>query len=101
MMLKKIKFIKDCSVESQGEVEQSFKAGEIVQLSVPSARRWLRRNLAVEIMGVQADAPKKSVDRGGKPIVKKRTVKKRKPPITAEVGGDKEAPVTNTEASSE
>lgn len=82
-MKMKIKFIEDCSIEAQGEIEQSFKAGEVAELSMSSARRWLRRNLATEVM---AEAPKKSAP---KPAVKKRAA-----PITSS-GGEKQAPVTS------
>ena len=97
-MMKKIKFLKDCEIEAQGVIVQSFKAGEIVELSMGSARRWLRRNLATEVLGKAKPPKSKAVDRGGKPIVTSNPpAKKRKPPITSASGGDKQAPITSTE----
>lgn len=48
----KVKFTKDEVVEDHlGNIVQSFQAGEVVELSTASARRWIRRNSAFEFYG--------------------------------------------------
>ena len=80
-MLKKIKFINTQTVEAQGEIVQTFNAGEVYEMEVSSARRWLRRNMATEVQGKAA--PKKSQPEVEKPVVKPKRKYVRKPPITA------------------
>jgi hypothetical protein len=81
-MMKKIKFIEDCEVEAQGQVLQSFKAGQVVELSHASARRWIRRNKAVEVQGGAAK-PAATKSAAKKRAPKKAAAKKRKPANTA------------------
>lgn len=101
-MKMKIRFNADRTVEAQGEVVETYKAGEIYELSASSARRWLRRGLATEVQGSakKPAAPKSEP----KPVEKPAPViGKRKPPITATAGAEKEQPVTaksDTESSS-
>ena len=83
-MMKKIKFLETQTVEAQGVVTQTFNAGEVYELSMSSARRWLRRNVATEVQGSVKPAPKKRK----KPVVVEKKVDtaddfKRKPPITS------------------
>jgi hypothetical protein len=60
MISEKIKFLKDREVEAQGEVIASFKAGQVYEMPVPSARRWIRRGVA-EVYAADAPAkPKKT-----------------------------------------
>lgn len=47
----KVKFLEECKVEAQGEIVQTFKAGEVYELGNASAQRWMRRNLATEVTG--------------------------------------------------
>jgi len=55
----KIKFLSDRVVEAQGEVVMRFSAGEVYELSESSARRWIKRNVATEVIGkVAKSAPK-------------------------------------------
>lgn len=81
----RIKFIEDRDVEAQGEIVDSFKAGEIYELSASSARRWIRRKAAVEVQGsVKPARPKSRPKR--KPAVKKaaseeKALPHRDPPI--------------------
>jgi hypothetical protein len=60
MINEKIKFLKDREVESQGEVVASFKAGEVYELPVPSARRWIRRGVAAPYVDDTPVKPKKT-----------------------------------------
>jgi len=55
----KIKFLKDREIEAQGVIVQRFKAGEVYELERPSAMRWLRRNVAVEVQGAVTPPKKK------------------------------------------
>lgn len=55
----KIKFLKDREIEAQGVIVQRFKAGEIYELERPSAMRWLRRQVAVEVQGAVTPPRKK------------------------------------------
>ena len=79
----KIKFKEDREVEAQGKIVNTFKAGEIYELSASSARRWLRRGLATEVTGKAAPKRKPAP----KPAVKKAAPKSdtltREPPITS------------------
>jgi len=48
----RIQFTEDREVRNHlGVVEQSFRAGQVVELSTASARRWLRRHAAFEVNG--------------------------------------------------
>jgi hypothetical protein len=67
---KKIKFLIDVEIESQGEISFKAKAGEVVELSAASANHWLKRNKAA--LHIQAK-PKPVID---KPTETKTTVKK-------------------------
>ena len=80
-MLKKIKFINTQTVEAQGEIVRTFNAGEVYEMEVSSARRWLRRNMATEVQGKAV--PKKSQSEAAEPVVKPKRKYVRKPPITA------------------
>ena len=79
----KIKFLKDRAVEAQGVIVQTFKAGEVYELSASSAKRWIRRNLATEVIGKAVPKRKPA----SKPAVKKAapqsTTLEREPPITS------------------
>lgn len=46
----KIKFTKPVKVISQGIIKVNYKAGDTADLPPPSARKWLRRDAAVEIV---------------------------------------------------
>lgn len=70
----KVQFLADTEVrDHRGLVEQSFGAGEVVELSTASARRWIRRNKAVEFLGEAAAVvkpvvpPAETGDHGGSP----------------------------------
>jgi len=76
-MMRKIKFLSTQTVEAQGEIVKTFNAGEVYELEYASARRWLRRNVATEVMGKAV--PEKS--KPEKPVAKRKYV--RKPPITS------------------
>jgi hypothetical protein len=78
-MKKKIQFLTTQTVEAQGEIVKTFNAGEVYELELSSAKRWLRRNVATEVL---AEAPKK---RGPKPAPKPVVEQKftRKPPVTS------------------
>jgi hypothetical protein len=87
-MMKKIKFLSTQKVEAQGEISQVFKVGEVYELSIASARRWVRRNVATEVLGSVKPAPKKRKPAATKPIVAEKKVETaaeftRKPPITS------------------
>ena len=104
-MMKKIKFLETQTVEAQGVVTQTFNAGEVYELSMSSARRWLRRNVATEVQGSVKPTPKK---RKPKPVTATKTVAdvnelKRKPPITSndKPETEKPAPVTSATTASE
>ena len=75
----KIQFIKTQEVEAQGEIVKTFNAGEIYELSIASAKRWIRRNVATEVQGAVKPVLKKSEPE--KPVVKRKYV--RQPPITS------------------
>ena len=98
-MMKKIKFLSTQTVEAQGNVVQTFNAGEVYELSMSSARRWLRRNVATEVQGSVKPAPVKSKPEA---VVKPKRKYTRKPPITSSDKPDTEkpAPITSTEATS-
>jgi hypothetical protein len=49
MIFEKVKFTEDREVEAQGKIVKVFKAGEVYELPVPSARHWLKRNAAVRV----------------------------------------------------
>lgn len=82
----KILFTKNSTVEAQGQIVQTFKAGEVYELSASSARRWIRRNAATEVQGSVKPAPTKS-----EPVAEQEPAKVsrpqrkyvRKPPITS------------------
>lgn len=60
----KIRFNIDRNVVAQGVVVQEFKAGQVYELSASSARRWLKRGLATEVIDrqpVKATAKAKTV----------------------------------------
>ncbi len=58
--VKTVRFLRDEEVKDHnGVVVQSFRAGEVVELSIASARRWLRRLAAEEVTG---EAPMKEPD---------------------------------------
>ena len=78
----KIKFIETRHVEAQGEIVQTFNAGEVYELESASARRWLRRNVATEVQGSVKSEATKSADKD-KPIVKKKRKYTRREPITS------------------
>lgn len=47
-----VKFLTDRTVlDHLGGVDQSFHAGQVVELSDASAQRWIRRAVAVEVHG--------------------------------------------------
>jgi hypothetical protein len=80
----KIKFLKDREVEADGRVVESYRTGEVYEMTAASARRWIRRLVATEVQGVTAPkrpetkpAPVKAAPK------KKRRAFKRKPPITS------------------
>ncbi len=79
----RVKFLQDRDVEAQGEVIESFKAGEVYELSASSARRWIRRELAMEVQG--AAAPKRPATKPAtkKAGAKKKKTFKRKHPVTS------------------
>jgi hypothetical protein len=53
-----VRFTEDKDVRDHlGRVVQSFRAGQVVELSAASARRWLRRHAAVEVQGAADPAP--------------------------------------------
>ena len=97
-MMTKVKFTEDCSVEAQGEIVQRFKAGEVVEMSMASARHWINRNKADEIQGKSAGVQAKL--KRGKPVVDKAAAEKsdggdiggRSKPITATSGTDETSP---------
>lgn len=47
----KIRFLVDRNVYAGDVVVQSFKAGEVAELSADSARHWLSRRIAEEVHG--------------------------------------------------
>jgi len=77
-MMKKIQFLSTQTVEAQGEVVRTFNAGEVYEMEISSARRWLRRNMATEVQGSVKPAPKKS-----EVVAKPKRKYTRKPPITS------------------
>jgi len=80
----KIKFLKDRAVEAQGRVVESYRAGEVYELTASSARRWLRRKVATEVQGATATKRPETKPATVKAAPKKkRRVFKRKPPITS------------------
>lgn len=75
---KKVKFLIDVEVKAQGEVTFSAKAGEVKELAYASAQRWLKRNMATDIIQAKAEpkadkkpAPKKKADAKPKASKKK------------------------------
>jgi len=79
-MKKKIKFLTTQTVEAQGVVKDTFNAGEIYELELSSAKRWLRRNVATEVLGQTVPEKSKAVKQEPeKPVRKYR----RKPPVTS------------------
>ena len=78
----KIKFIETRHVEAQGEIVQTFNAGEIYELETASAKRWLRRSVATEVQGSVKSEATKSADTD-KPVVKKKRKYTRRKPITS------------------
>lgn len=54
----KIRFITDVKVYAQGEVEQEFKAGQVVDATPAIAYRWCRRNKAVDVTDSDAEGTK-------------------------------------------
>lgn len=60
MIKEKIKFLKDREVEAAGEVVASFKAGEVYELAVPSARHWISRGVAEPYVDTTPVKPKKT-----------------------------------------
>jgi hypothetical protein len=67
----RIKFLVNRDVVAQDVVVQSYKAGEIYEMEVPSARRWIRRQLAVEVQGAVTPPKKKR----GRPKKQRATAK--------------------------
>ena len=65
----KVLFAEDTEIRDHlGRVEQSFRAGEVVELSTASARRWIRRNRATEFVGapkIVLKAPPAPPTKGG------------------------------------
>ena len=59
----KVKFLVDRDVYAHGEIEVSYKAGEVYDLPAASADRWLRRKVAVEYV----EPPKPKVTIKAKP----------------------------------
>lgn len=58
----KVRFIEDRKVlDGAGRVIRSFSAGEEYDLAPASARRWLRRNAAVEVDAAEAVSPDSEV----------------------------------------
>lgn len=67
----KVKFLKTSVVKDEhGMVVESFEEGKEYDLKAPSARRWIRRNCAVEVQGVvekpkpepQPEPPEEQID---------------------------------------
>jgi len=53
----KVKFLVDVSVvDHEGKVEFKAKAGQVKELSAASARRWIKRNMAVDPVAESAKA---------------------------------------------
>jgi len=77
-MMKKIQFLSTQTVEAQGEIVRTFNAGEVYEMEIASARRWLRRNMATEVQGSVKPAPKKS-----EAMAKPKRKYVRKAPITS------------------
>ena len=62
----KIKFLRDEKVEAQGEIEAEFVEGEVVELPVGSANRWVRRGAAEEVPdSTKVGKPKKKKSNKG------------------------------------
>jgi hypothetical protein len=64
----KIKFHETRTVEAQGKIVDVFEAGKVYELPLTSAQRWLRRNVASQVIG----KPKPAAKPKPKPVVKEK-----------------------------
>jgi hypothetical protein len=87
MIKEKIKFLEDRTVESQGRVVNEFKAGEVYELPAPSARRWIKRNVAEPVRERAPRVVEKKKPKG-RPPKKKLTAAKEKPLTDYDLPGE-------------